>query len=427
MPLAVFAPVWRWLGRWGFRSFAVYVALTNLVPLLLLFPKIGWWLGSKVWAALDAFTVWFGSHVLRLAEPLQRHPSGSGDTLFDWVHLAFVASAAVAVGLIWSFFDRDRKHDHSVYLGLRVVVRYTLAATMLSYGFSKVFHLQMPSPEPLRLITRYGDSSPMGLLWIFMGVSPAYSFFAGAMEVLGGALLLFRRTTHLGALITAMVMTNVVLMNFCFDVPVKIYSSQLLILAAFLAAHDFKRLLCVLLTNRPTTPIDFAPRWPNRWTKWTGLSLKVVTMGSLMCAAFGQYQRWKQQSIVPVKDLAGLYTVESFSSDGVVVPPLLTDRTRWRWVGFNRYGLVAIYGMTEERGRWLRVKSMTDGKLQIETQGANSRTAEFVYSKTKDDEVHLEGEFEGHRLAVDMRHYPDNKFLLLNRGFHWVSEYPFNR
>ena len=38
----------------------------------------------------------------------------------------------------------------------------------------------------------------MGLLWTFMGHSPAYSAFTGAAEALAGALLLFRRTTLLG-------------------------------------------------------------------------------------------------------------------------------------------------------------------------------------------------------------------------------------
>ena len=41
-------------------------------------------------------------------------------------------------------------------------------------------------------------------------------------EVLGALLLLFRRTTALGAAVLAVVLVNVVMMNFCYDVPVKI-------------------------------------------------------------------------------------------------------------------------------------------------------------------------------------------------------------
>src|SRR5206468_1346164 len=80
---------------------------------------------------------------------------------------------------------------------------------VLGYGISKVFFGQFPLPFPGRLVQRFGDASPMGLMWTFMGASPAYVFFAGAMETIGAGLLLFRRTTTLGALVLSGVMLNV--------------------------------------------------------------------------------------------------------------------------------------------------------------------------------------------------------------------------
>lgn len=43
---------------------------------------------------------------------------------------------------------------------------------------------------------------------------------------------------------------NVVVLNFSYDVPVKLYSSHLLALALFLAAPEFRRLANVFLFNR---------------------------------------------------------------------------------------------------------------------------------------------------------------------------------
>jgi hypothetical protein len=40
---------------------------------------------------------------------------------------------------------------------------------MLVYGFIKVFPTQFHLPGPGRLVQPYGDSSPMALLWTFMG------------------------------------------------------------------------------------------------------------------------------------------------------------------------------------------------------------------------------------------------------------------
>src|SRR4030095_7643936 len=96
------------------------------------------------------------------------------------------------------------------------------------YGMIKVFRGQFPSPSPGRLIETYGDSSPMGLMWNFMGYSSAYVIFAGVSESLGALLLFFRRTTTLGALVLTAVMTNVVAMNLCFDVCVKLGSMNYL-------------------------------------------------------------------------------------------------------------------------------------------------------------------------------------------------------
>ena len=131
---------------------------------------------------------------------------------------------------------------------------YTLVATLFSYGFSKIFPLQFPYPALGRLTETFGDFSPMGVLWSFMGAWPAYMMFAGSAEVLGGLLLAFRCTTTLGALVTAGTMLNVVALNFCYDVPVKLYSSNLLLMAVFLAAPDVPALARLLILRQPAEP-----------------------------------------------------------------------------------------------------------------------------------------------------------------------------
>jgi hypothetical protein len=39
----------------------------------------------------------------------------------------------------------------------------------------------------------------------------------------------------------------------------------------------------------------------------------------------------------------------------------------------------------------------------------------------------LKGEMDGHQVAIALRLIDRNTFLLINRGFHWVQERPFNR
>lgn len=77
-------------------------------------------------------------------------------------------------------------------------------------------------------------------------------------------------------------MTNVVALNFFYDVPVKLYSSHLLLMAVFLLLPDVQRLLGGLLFNRPTEartldmPFSFSRR--ERWGLLALMTLFLVTV-----------------------------------------------------------------------------------------------------------------------------------------------------
>jgi heme/copper-type cytochrome/quinol oxidase subunit 2 len=83
-----------------------------------------------------------------------------------------------------------------------------------------------------------------------MGASPLYRIAAGAAEVAAGFLLMFRRTATVGALAAAAVMANVALLNFSYDVPVKLYSAHLCPAAVFLLIPDFHALFRFLIERR---------------------------------------------------------------------------------------------------------------------------------------------------------------------------------
>ena len=83
-----------------------------------------------------------------------------------------------------------------------------------------------------------------------MGYSTPYNLFTGLLETLGGLLLLFKRTRLLGAMIVIVVMSNIVMLNFSYDVPVKLFSLHLLVMTVFIIAPDVKRLLNFLVYNK---------------------------------------------------------------------------------------------------------------------------------------------------------------------------------
>ena len=51
----------------------------------------------------------------------------------------------------------------------------------------------------------------------------------------------------------------------------------------------------------------------------------------------------------------------------------------------------------------------------------------FTYSYGDTNHIVLRGSLAGDALEVNLRRLGPTNFLLLNRGFHWINEYPLNR
>jgi len=43
------------------------------------------------------------------------------------------------------------------------------------------------------------------------------------------------------------------------------------------------------------------------------------------------------------------------------------------------------------------------------------------------DQLTLDGEMDSHKIHMQLQLVDLSTFLLINRGFHWIQEYPFNR
>lgn len=421
---------WSLLQRVAFRFACSYLILYNLQAVGDLIPGLGF-LSRGYNGLWHGIVPWVAIHVFHLSGPVTVYPAvnGSGDTTLDYIEvLCFVISAAVTT-TIWSVLDHKRIEYRRLNSWLRVFIRYTLAFTLFSYGFAKVIPTQFVFPGFSRLIEPLGEFSPMGLLWYFMGYSTPYIIFSGGAEVTGGALLLFRRTTTLGAMVSFAVLLNVVMLNFCYDVPVKLYSTHLLLMSVFLMASDLGRLLNVLVLNRPVRPSNLGKPLDVRWMRMAKVALKIFIIGYFLFSTLKGSLEVYQKFIVggPRPPLYGLYDVETFTRNGRDVPPLTTDRDRWKRVIVQLPTALSVRMMDDSPAAYNADYNAAKDTVTLTRASEKNQAGTLIYSRPDADRVLLEGKLSGDMLTIKLREVDTTKFLLVNRGFHWINERPFNR
>jgi len=360
------------------------------------------------------FWLWATVHMFGVTGPAATYvPTASGDTTLQYVQQAMFLMIALVGTVVWSILDRRRTEYRELHSWVRLLVRYALALILFSYGFSKLFPQQFVPLSFARLMEPYGEFSPMGALWSFMGASRPYAVLSGAVEVTAGALLLFRHTTTLGAMVAAAAMTNVVALNYSYDVPVKLYSTNILLMAVFLLAPDVRRLADVLVFNRPAAPADLGgARFRRPWARIAANVGWVVFVGYSL----------EQQVASNIVEYRGLY----MNPDR---PPVLGlyqlegDYQDWRAVALDDPRLLSA---TMNRTP-MTVRTKDGAVLHFATawkgnQLTLNRTEAWTWSTPDSDHVVLEKGGE----TIRLRKVDTTKLPLLSRGFHWINETPFN-
>src|SRR5579872_7450621 len=235
---------WTLAFRIAFRFFFVYLGLscltTQVLPNLFPIPKIAF-PNLATLAPIRQTVLWTAKHVFQVSS-LVYQGTGSGDKTFDWVLAFCVLSIAVCAAGVWSVLDRKREEYIVLHKWFHLFLRFAVSSEMLLYGMVKVIPLQMPFPFLTRLVEPFGNFSPMGVLWYSIGASPGYEMFAGCAEMLGGILLIFPRTTTLGALVCLADATETFMLNMTYDVPVKLLSFHLILMSLTLLAPELSRM-----------------------------------------------------------------------------------------------------------------------------------------------------------------------------------------
>ena len=395
-----------WLRRFGFRFGVVFAGLLIAPFPLDVLPKTGW-LVERYGDLWDWAGHRFGDLIGVDVPPTQ--PTGSGDTTITYMITALVILLALLAAAIWTGLDRKRSAVYPrVAAVLRIALRYWLGYAMLGYGWAKVFKTQFPFPGGWKLEEPLGQMSPMGVLWNFMGYSTPYNVFAGGMECLGGVLLLSRRTTVLGALVAMATMTNVVALNFCYDVPVKLYSTELLVAAIVLLFPDLSRLIAVLL-GHSAPPAEIERLTLSRRWRRIVVAAKFALLALFAYAGIHEELEMRDQFAALESPTDGRYDVVEMT------PPDLG------WTRVVIYWQSATIWSHGERQVMYQATAIEPHTLTLE---AKDFKTDLTYAHAGDTLI-LDGMWGTQRLHAVLRERAPT--LLETRGFNWISEFPFHR
>ena len=422
---------WRLAARLAFRLFAVYFGIyvvvtqmfRGLIPFSVNMPNFSA-VGPVRW-----MVEWTAVNVFGVTTPLVFTGSGSGDKTTDWVLAFCMVIIAAAITAVWSIASRRPVNYDHAHKWFRLFLRFSLGATMLGYGVSKLIPLQMPFPSLTRLLEPYGHFSPMGVLWASIGASRSYEIFTGALEMTAGILLFIPQTALLGALLAMACMAEIFTLNMTYDVPVKLFSFHLLLMSLFLLAPDTKRLLNVLLLNRPADVSPVAPLGGTTRRIRIGVALQIV-FGLLLVAqgVTNSVNAWHTfGGGAPRSPLFGIWNVAQMSIDGVERAPLVTDYDRWRRLTFDVPARMAFHRMDDTFVPFNSKIDENAKSLVLTRAGNDNWSATFSFDRPSPGRMTLDGEMDGKRVRMRLELQPREKFLLVTRGFNWVQEFPFNR
>ena len=371
---------------------------------------------------------WIGSSILHLEKPITVFPNGSGDTTYNYVELLSCFILAIIGASSWSIFNKKEKNYDTLLHYFLIFCRYYVAASMLGYGYAKLFYNQFGDPTLWKLVQPFGESSPMGIAWTFIGASKPYTVISGIMELIAGVLLMFRRSTFIGALIAFIVMFNVMLMNYCYDIPVKIFSSQLVLVAFILMYFTGHNVRLALFKNRITLPLEYKPLFANKWLIAIRAVIKSIVV-FVFIAVNGYFQYGSLETNgpdAPKTPLYGIHKPTQFIKNGDTLRTY-SDSAEWKYLVIEYEGMAAIRQLNDRSYRLIfnvdTIKKSIIANLQTDT----INKYQLSYRQLNDTTLNLKGIFYKDTINFTFSKVNIKSFRLTNRGYHWVNEYPFNR
>ncbi|WP_298516177.1 hypothetical protein [uncultured Kordia sp.] len=384
--------------RFSFLFIFFYIVPTDLgYPVTEIFYELTIWDQPIIWIG-DFFYEWEFT-------PDQLHRGY--DSRFEFSRYIFVLLVSIIGTTIWLLVDvyLKKSYTNKLKITLQTIIRYQLGLVIIGYGLSKVFMLQFGTMGLDTMETKVGDLTSMGLMWKFMSFSKLIVMFPGWIEVIGGVLLFFRKTTFLGVMLLFVIMANVVLMDISFDVTVILYACFLSFMLIILLSTQLKSLYTYLVLNETTKPETYEPLVKSKKVR---IIFKVILL-SVVTYFYAQehIERIESETINRYTWFTNMQTVQKFVVNGDTLASKTTVKKpeAWKQMIFNGVSYQPeTFKIIKENNKTERFKFEIDSTAKtIRFRLLSDETkewSEFTYTKTKKRTYTFDGIYEGDTIHI---------------------------
>jgi hypothetical protein len=318
--------------------------------------------------------------------------------LASYVNYPFILFIAIIGGIIWTSIDKKTKSYNLLYYWLRVFARYRVAYAGIGWGYKKLFVMQMPREYEGLWNTELIDFFAKRLYWEAISVVPRYEVFLGFAEFIGGFLLLFRRTTGIGAAITLVVFGNIAISNHAYDIGEQVPSAAMAMLSIFILWKDIPGIWSLMVKEQDTQIVHYYPKFKIAWQKYTRLAIKclfnfvfVVLFFIFEVYGYTHNDFYKIPNTPGLKDATGFYEVTAFKLNNKLIPYAPQDSIRWHDVTFEDWSSISIKLANRPQdiemfaaGSYPHRTEVYDGKWHFHWQGDIRRYGDPKKHKKKD-------------------------------------------
>jgi hypothetical protein len=168
----------------------------------------------------------------------------------------------------------------------------------------------------------------------------------------------------------------------------------------------------------------FSKYWMNAVLDMVKFSVAIYVVYSIILQVLNNYSNTGDGAFKKTP-LFGIYTVEKFIKNNDTSRSYFTDTTQWKTLNIFFPKQASVETMNDS----ITTFNFIDDTLNKEIQIYNDPNykASFFYHIPDSAHLVLNGKIRDDSVYILLQKQQLNKYRLLNRGFHWINESPYNQ